>query len=142
MNAARLAATFLGLVAAAAATMAVGYGLWRTGGPGAGLFPFVAAILLLATSIGTMFSAAPTDDAVPIDAGRFVRYGAVIALYPPLIMIVGAIPATACVFLAILRGIERRSWMVAVICSFAAAAGAFVLFSYLLDVPLPRGLLE
>jgi putative tricarboxylic transport membrane protein len=142
MSAARFAATFLGLMAAAAAAMAVGYGLWRHGGPGAGLFPFVAAVLLLATSIGAVISSVPAGAAEPIDAGRFVRYGTVIALFPLLIMIVGTMPATACVFLAILRGIEGRSWTVAAACSLAAAAGTFVLFSYLLDVPLPRSILE
>lgn len=142
MSATRLAAALLGLVAIAAAAMAASYGLWQYDGPKAGLFPFVAAILLIGTSVRTAVSSTGTKVDDPVDAGRFLRYGTVIALYPLLIAIFGTMAATGCVFLAILRGIERQSWPVATSCSLAAMAGAIALFGYLLDVPLPRGILE
>ncbi|WP_072249509.1 tripartite tricarboxylate transporter TctB family protein [Chelatococcus sambhunathii] len=139
---ARLASALLGLTAAAAAAMAVDYGLWRHGGPSAGLFPFAAAVLLLGAGVGSMIAAPDDAGGEPIAAGRFLRYGTVIALYPLLIAILGTLAATTLVFLVILRAIERQSWASAVTCSLLAAAGSWALFGYLLDVPLPRGLLD
>lgn len=142
MTATRLTAILLSLVATEAAVMAIGYSLWREGAPAAGLFPFMAAALLLATGIGSAITRAESGGTEPINAGRFLRYGAVIALYPLLITIIGTLAATAAVFFVILRGIERQSWTTAIACSVAAAAGSWILFGYLLGVPLPSGLLE
>ncbi|WID99742.1 tripartite tricarboxylate transporter TctB family protein (plasmid) [Bosea vestrisii] len=138
----RLTAALLSLIAATAALVSVGYGLWRHGAPGAGFLPFTAAALLLTTSIGVAATPAKGTDGDTLEAGRLLRYGAVIALYPLLILIIGTFAATAAVFLLILRGIEQRSWIAASVCSLAATAGSWILFGYLLDVPLPNGLLD
>lgn len=142
MSAARLCCLCLALLALVAAVMALNLGLWRYGTPGPGLFPFLAALLLLGTALaalrGTGEQAGETE---PVDRPRFLRYGLVVLTFTLLLKPLGTILASIALFLAVLRGIERRSWLAAASVALVAAVGSWGLFRETLGVPLPRGLL-
>lgn len=142
MSAARLCSLCLALLALAAAVMALDLGLWRYGTPGPGLFPFLAALLLLGTALAAARERQETaSEAEPVDRPRFLRYGLVVLAFTLLLKPLGTILASIGLFLAVLRGIERRSWLAAVSVALTAAVGSWGLFRETLGVPLPRGLL-
>jgi len=142
VSAARLCCLCLALLAFAAAAVALHLGLWRYGSPGPGLFPFLAALLLLATALAALRDRGEqAEGAEPIDRPRFLRYGAAILVFMLLLKPLGALLASIGLFLAVLRGIERRSWLAAASVALVAAVGSWGLFRETLGVPLPRGLL-
>ena len=128
----------LALAAAAIAALffAREHELWSFGAPGAGLLPVVAAVLLLVLSL-LVLRERPPADAEPVDRPRIFKYGAGLLALPPAILAVGMLPALGVFVLLMLRLAEGARWRTALVVAVASTALCWLLFVYLLHVPLP-----
>lgn len=125
------------------------FGLWSGKAPGPGLFPFAVSVALAAlsgiavlTDLAQRARAAADEREGPPTWGKFGWYlGALVfsafALEP-----LGYLPTVTVAFVCILKIAERLSWSRTVIITAVTLAVCEVLFVRMLDVELPKGLLE
>lgn len=138
MTAARLVPYMLALIGLGAAANAFHLRLWSYGEPAAGLFPFIAGILLVCTSLACAGKNAPEGE--PVDVARLLIYCGALAAFCALLELAG-FAAAALLFLAgVLIFIERMNLKTALFIAVAFAFFTWGLFEFLLSVPLPRGL--
>jgi putative tricarboxylic transport membrane protein len=129
----------------AAMFMAINLDLGKITAPGPGFFPFLGAVLLTSVSILLLVAAL---------SGRSTGSSAFADVWKrPAVMFVGSLVYVAIMnftgftvatfFLAmlVLRVLEKRNWWLDVAVSLVLAVGAHGLFSTLLEVPLPKGML-
>lgn len=136
-----LAALFL--VAVAAIVRGVQYGLATEDGPGPGLFPVLSGLLAGGGCVAVGFemfraTAAPgeaRDGALPTP-GRLLGYAAIIVIWPLLLQPLGYALSSGLALLALLR-VGGLSWARSLAFAALAVAGSVLLFSTLLEVPLP-----
>ena len=138
------------LIAGAAASRALGYGMWNYFEPGPGLFPLLAcalAVVAALLSIGeSWFGKVPApiegdaeEDAGPIGWRRLLVYVAVVLGWPWLLAPLGFLLSTALSLLVLLRIGERMAWPGVALVLVGALGASWLVFERLLGVPLPRG---
>ncbi len=137
--------TALGLVALA---IALRLGLWRQHSPGEGLFPFVAALAMVAFSAAglardaTKLEAAP--DGTPAERSGLVRVAAylgALVFYALALEPLGFVVATAITIAFILRCAERYPWLATLALTAGTVLGCELLFVLWLGAILPTGTL-
>jgi putative tricarboxylic transport membrane protein len=139
----RVSSCCLAAIALASAIAALRLGLWLGGTPGPGLFPFLAALMLLGASIAAFFqSPAHAEDSEPADRRRLVGYAAAISVFAAAFSLLGSIIATFGFLVGVLRAIERLRWSYALAIATTLAVLSWMVFRQLLGVPLPAGLWE
>ena len=153
----------LGLVGAAYTIEAWRLGIGSTGSPGPGLFPAVVGLLLTVSAFVTCAeewrhrSAAADEDVVATtgDADDFAVVGEAFGGAAPFARLVTVVAAmivyvvgtgwvghliTASVVTAVTtRILGARSWWVCCVVGLASGGLTFLVFDWLLDVPLPLG---
>lgn len=138
MTVARLVPYMLALVGLGAVANALQIRLWSYGGPGAGLFPFIAGALLTCTSLVCARSPAPPGDRAEMP--RLLAYCAALALFCVLLELAGFALAAFLFLAGVLIFIEQVDPKRALFIAVAFAFSTWGLFEVLLSVPLPRGL--
>ncbi|GAA5663240.1 hypothetical protein Brsp07_01717 [Brucella sp. NBRC 14130] len=139
MNPARFVPYALSGIGLGAAASGLRMHLWESGEPAAGLFPFLAALLLIVTSLlCTTQGVVPDED--PIEIPRVIAYCVVLALFCVLLEVLGFVAAAFLFLSGVLLFIERMKWQIAGLLSAAVAVATWVLFEILLSVPLPHGI--
>ncbi|MGP4727189.1 tripartite tricarboxylate transporter TctB family protein [Agrobacterium deltaense] len=134
----RLVPYILTAIGLGAAAKALQLGLWSYGEPAAGLFPFVASVLLIGTSLACARETTPAGE--PIDLPRLIAYCAALAFFCLLLELIG-FALSAFLFLAVvLLIIERMNRKAAIFIAVTFAFSTWGLFEGLLSVPLPHGL--
>lgn len=143
MKTVRFSSCCLAAMGMASAAAAWRLGLWHGGAPGPGLFPLLAALMLLGTSIGAAMQC-PEDlgGAEPADRTRLLKHALAMAAFAIAFGFLGVVPATFGFVVGVLRGIERLRWSQALAIAAVLAAMSWIVFRQLLGVPLPAGLLE
>ncbi|MFN7089176.1 MAG: tripartite tricarboxylate transporter TctB family protein [Allorhizobium sp.] len=137
MSIARLVPYTLTALGLGAAVNAANLQLWAYGEPGAGLFPFLASILLVCTSLGCRLEkTAPTE---PVEFPRLLTYCAALGLFCLTLQLIGFALSTFLFLAGVFRSIERMDWTRSLLLAFAFAFSTWGLFEGLLSVPLPRG---
>ncbi len=119
--------------------------------PGPGFFPKVLAILL--TVLGVLLAvtalrgqpAEIVEDsegaAAPNRAGRVRAVAVLIALaiFGPLVSVIGYVPAMVLLVLVVLYGIEGRRDLRSAVAALAIPVATFLLFAHVFAIPLPAG---
>ena len=116
--------------------------------PEAGFFPVVigavlsllSATLLLAVAIGKAYSA--EKHAFWKEEGAWIKVSQVIAAliaYMFILEALGYIATTIAFIVYLLRGVNKKSWRIAVVMALLVALGSYALFKLALGVYLPRG---
>lgn len=129
------------VLAAAAATLALRFGLWADGEPGPGLFPLVACGLIAAAGCAVALEGAhpaETDKAQESTPtpGRLIATMAVMVAWPFLLQPLGYALASGFALIVLLH-VGGVGWMANLAVAGAAVAGSHLLFVTLLEVPLP-----
>lgn len=116
--------------------------------PGAGLFPFVLGIILVALSSSLLFLSfrakeIPREDAFPKgkDRQRIVAVALTLLFFAVFLKPLGFGVCSAVMMVAVLKLFGLRSWIKAILISLVTIAISYYLFVILLDIPLPRGIL-
>ena len=128
---------------AAAASYAWTLGVIGPAGPGSGLFPLIASVIILGAGIVLMVqrSSIAPNPGFPRGAALW-RVGGVIAglaLMAFGIPYLGFAITGAITMLILLRTVEQSSWIVSIVLALVSVAVVMLLFGRLLGMPLPRG---
>ncbi len=120
-------------------------GKWRH--PGPGFLPFGLAILLAILALALILQRGKKDPAPrPFwPGGSWVRplLGVVVfVIYCFLVGRLGFLPTTFLFLVLWMGAIERIRWQSILILSIVVTVAVYGIFGYLLEVPLPMGLLE
>lgn len=138
MTAARLVPYMLALIGLGAAANAFHLQLWSYGEPAAGLFPFVAGILLVCASLACTGKQAPEGE--PVEVARLLIYCGALAAFCVLLELAGFAVAALLFLAVVLIFIEQMAPKAALLIAVAFALSTWSLFEVLLSVPLPHGL--
>ncbi|MCY1669004.1 tripartite tricarboxylate transporter TctB family protein [Rhizobium sp. SL86] len=137
MSIARLVPYTLTVLGLGAAVNAANLQLWAYGEPGAGMFPFLASILLICTSLGC--SLEKTAATEPVELSRLLTYCTALGLFCLMLQLIGFALSAFLFLVAVFRFIERMGWTWSLLLAFGFAFSTWGLFEGLLSVPLPRG---
>ncbi|HYH05205.1 MAG TPA: tripartite tricarboxylate transporter TctB family protein [Bacillota bacterium] len=142
----RIAATILTLLGAGGAVEAlnIGFGSFRC--PGPGFYPFWLAVILVATSLIHLLGQLGKDlQKLSLWENRsWVRplLGTVVMfVYGFLLSWLGFFSATFLLFVAWLTIVEHEKWLKVALVSVLGTTSVYILFSVLLKIQLPHGIL-
>ena len=139
----RFSALCLAMIGLVAAAMAWWFGIWASGQPGPGLFPFATGILLSATAmISAVQSRNREEGDGPVDFRRLGKYAVAIIGFGIAMKPLGTFIATFGLIAGVLCFIENRPWALSFFVAATLAVLSWGLFRHVLAVPLPSGLLE
>ena len=125
------------------ASVGLRLGSWRH--PGPGLFPFLigCVIVLLSVSLTIPELLRKNQDGLgwPNRAGlrRIITVFALLVFYALALERLGFIPCTFLFFVAIFKGLGRKSWKYALLTGITVSVLAYVVFQVWLKTNLPRG---
>ena len=128
---------------AAAAAYAWALGVMGPSGPDSGLFPLIAAVIIMGAGAALMFQRSSLAASPDFPRGAALRrVGGVVAglaLFAFGIPYLGFAIAGAITMLILLRTVEQSSWVESVLLAIFAVVAVVLLFGFLLGMPLPRG---
>lgn len=124
--------------------------LWSPAGPGSGFIPFLAGMLIGVTGI-LLFVSERFNDAEQRPVKKFWEDKAamkkVLFLLGSLCMmaflmpILGFLPTSIMITILMIRVIEAKKWVTVIIISITSCVSIYSLFSFLLQIKLPKGFL-
>jgi hypothetical protein len=131
------------VLGAAAATYSWSLGVMGPSGPESGLFPLIAAVIVLGAGLVLMFQRGGYALTPNFPAGaalwRVIGVIAGLALMAIGVNRLGFAITGAITMLILLRTVERSSWIVSVVLAVGSVVAVVGLFGHLLGMPLPRG---
>ena len=137
MNLSRFVPYTLSTIGLGAAASGLSMHLWENREPAAGLFPFLASLLLIVTSLLCATQITSSED--PIEIQRVVAYCVALALFCVFLEFLGFVAAAFLFLAGVLLFIERIKWHISGFFAAAVAISTWLLFEILLSVPLPHG---
>lgn len=131
------------VLGAAAATYAWTLGVTGPSGPDSGLFPLIAALIIMGAGVVLLFQRSSLAIAPNFPRGAALwRVGGVVvglALLAIGIPYLGFAITGAITMLILLRTVEQSGWVVSVVLAVASVAIVVWLFGHILGMALPRG---
>jgi putative tricarboxylic transport membrane protein len=131
------------VLGAAAASYAWTLGVMGPSGPESGLFPLIAALIILGAGLVLMFQRSGYAAAPDFPRGpalwRVFGVIAGLALMAAGVPYLGFAITGAITMLILLRTVEQSSWLVSIALAVASVVAVVWLFGHLLGMPLPRG---
>jgi putative tricarboxylic transport membrane protein len=116
--------------------------------PGASLFPIVVGVILAFASLSTLWEGwrTPSAERVEFPAGRdrlrlLVLVGALV-VYIVALPWLGQIIASSLFLILLMRALSDAGWPRVIAYSLTISGALYVVFVRLLDVPMPRGVLD
>ena len=137
MKAASLIPYTLATIGLGAAANALNLHLWAYGEPAAGLFPFLASLLLIGASLASTRGQVP--DAEPVEITRLLVYGSALGAFCFLLEVIGFALSTFLFLAGVFALIERMNWKRSMLLAAIFSISTWALFEVLLSVPLPHG---
>jgi hypothetical protein len=114
-----------------------GLEIWSFGTPGSGLLPTLAALIMLVASLAS-FQRQAKDDERAENVSRPVIYAAGLIAIPPVVLLIGMLPALALFTVLILRFVEGFRILPVLLITGASVFGNWIVFEKLLHVSLPK----
>ena len=129
------------LLGAAAAAYAWTLGLTGASGPESGLFPFIAALIVMGAGVVLLLWSPSLSPTFPrgVPLGRVLGVIAGLAFMPISISYFGFAVAGFITMIILLRAIERSGWVFSAALAFASVVVVAWLFGHVLGMTLPRG---
>jgi len=131
------------LLGAAAAAYAWTLGIVGPSGPESGLFPFIAALIIV--SAGVVLLLQPSSRAGATDFPRGAALGRVLGVVAGLAFMAVSIPFTGfavsgfITMIILLRTVEKSGWLFSIALAAVSVAVVILLFGHVLGMTLPRG---
>lgn len=116
--------------------------------PGAGLFPILVSAIMAFASAAAMWEGykAPTSDAIELptggDSARLVKLVLLLSAYFVAIPWLGYSVSSLIFCILLIRLLSDTNWMRSILYSIIMTAVVYVVFIYLLKVPMPTMALE
>jgi putative tricarboxylic transport membrane protein len=129
------------LLGAAAATYAWTLGLMGPAGPESGLFPFIAAVLVMGAGAVLLLGSPPVSPHFPRGAslGRVLGVVAGLAFMAVSMPTLGFAIAGFITMIILLRSVEKSGWAFSIALAFVSVVAVVWLFGQVLGMTLPRG---
>ena len=129
------------LLGAAAATYAWTLGLAGPSGPESGLFPFIAALIVMGAGVALLLWSPSLLPEVPRGAalGRVLGVIAGLAFMAISISYLGFAVAGFITMIILLRAVEKSGWLFSIALAFISVVVVVWLFGRVLGMALPRG---
>ena len=129
------------LLGAAAATYAWTLGLAGPSGPESGLFPFIAALIVMGAGVVLLLWSPSRSPEFPRGAalGRVLGVIAGLAFMAISISYLGFAMAGFITMIILLRAVERSGWVFSAALAFVSVVVVVWLFGHVLGMTLPRG---
>lgn len=136
------AVAVLAAVGAVAIVMSIDYGLGTGTRPGPGLWPFIAAVLMLgATAVVAITDTLDDYEAWGTESVRTLLALASLIVFGVLFTLLGFTLPAILLMLLWLRMFGQMRWLTAAVTAVVGAVVLFLLFDVALGVPMPRDLL-
>ncbi|MEV7526924.1 tripartite tricarboxylate transporter TctB family protein [Agrococcus sediminis] len=136
------AVALLGAVGVAAIVLSIGYGLGTGSLPGPGLWPFIAAVVLLGATVVVAITDSLDDyESWGTSSVRTLIALASLVVFAALFTLLGFTVPAMLLMLLWLRMFGDMRWRTAVPLAVGGAVALFLLFDVVLGVPLPRDVL-
>jgi putative tricarboxylic transport membrane protein len=129
------------LLGAAAATYAWTLGLAGPSGPESGLFPFIAALIVMGAGVVLLLWSPPLSPRLP-RGGALARVLGVVAGLAFMAISISTIGFAAAGFITmiiLLRSVEKSGWVFSVVLALVSVVVVIWLFGHVLGMTLPRG---
>jgi putative tricarboxylic transport membrane protein len=129
------------LLGAASATYAWTLGLAGPSGPESGLFPFIAALIVMGAGVALLLRSPSLTPEFPRRAalGRVLGVIAGLAFMAISISYLGFAVAGFITMIILLRAVERSGWVFSAALAFVSVIVVVWLFGHVLGMTLPRG---
>ena len=129
------------LLGAAAAAYAWTLGLVGPAGPESGLFPFIAALIIMGAGAVLLFRSAPLNPQFPQGAalGRVLGVVAGLAFMAATVSLLGFALAGFITMIILLHSVEKSGWLFSIALAFVSVVIVVWLFDHMLGMTLPRG---
>ena len=129
------------LLGAAAAAYAWTLGLMGPSGPESGLFPFIAALIVMAAGAVLLLRTQPLSPNFPRGAALARVLGVIAGLAFMAISInyLGFAVAGFITMIILLRSVEKSGWAFSIALAFVSVVVVVWLFGHVLGMTLPRG---
>lgn len=143
---------FLLMVGLFLAVQSLRLSVWSAFGPDEGFFPLAVAVLIMILSLIILVKSVRPDrvprktETAESQRGKgerifkVISYALLMSGYGLLMERLGFLIASVLLLFPIARIVESQSWRTALLLSLISIATSYILFAYLLGVPLPRGL--
>jgi putative tricarboxylic transport membrane protein len=133
--------TFWILLGAASAAYAWTLGLTGPSGPESGLFPFIAALIVMGAGVVLLLWSPPLSPEFPRGAAlrRILAVIAGLAFMAISISYLGFAVAGFITMIILLRAVEKSGWLFSVALAFVSVVVVVWLFGNVLGMTLPRG---
>lgn len=116
------------------------YPLWHQNGPGGGLFPAIAGVLLIVCGIVILARACKDNsDTCLMDQKTYMAFAATFATVL-CIKILGMAGALLVFLFCWIHFVEKQKMLTSLLISFCTSGGLWLVFSFFLNIPLPRGI--
>ena len=131
------------MLGAAAAAYAWTLGIVGPSGPESGLFPFIAALIIL--SAGVVLLLQPSSRSGAADFPRGAALGRVLGVIAGLAFMAVSIPFAGfavsgfITMIILLRTVEKSGWLFSIALAAVSVAVVTLLFGHVLGMTLPRG---
>jgi putative tricarboxylic transport membrane protein len=131
------------LIGAAAAAYAWTLGIVGPSGPESGLFPFIAALIILGAGIALLLQT--SSGAAAPDFPRGAALGRVLGVVAGLAFLAASIPFAGfavsgfVTMIILLRTVEKSGWLFSVALAVVSVVVVVWLFGHVLGMTLPRG---
>ena len=129
------------LLGAAAAAYAWTLGLVGPSGPESGLFPFIAALIVMGAGTALLLGAQPLPPHFPRGAalGRVLGVIAGLAFMAISIGYLGFAVSGFITMIILLHSVEKSGWIFSIVLAFICVVVVTWLFGHVLGMTLPRG---
>jgi hypothetical protein len=130
------------LLGGAAASYAWTLGLTGASGPDSGLFPFIAALIVMGA--GAVLLVWPSDGTIPASFPRGAPLGRVLGVIAGLAFMAVSIPylgfaiAGFVTMIILLRAVEKSGWLFSIVLALVSVLAVQWLFGHVLGMALPR----
>jgi putative tricarboxylic transport membrane protein len=126
---------------AAAAAYAWTLGLVGPSGPESGLFPFMAALIIVGAGVVLLLQTQPLSPHFPHGAalGRVLGVIAGLAFMAISISYLGFAVSGFITMIILLRAVEKSGWIFSIVLALISVVVVVLLFGHVLGMTLPRG---
>jgi putative tricarboxylic transport membrane protein len=136
------AVVVLAAVGVVAMILSIGYGLGSGTRPGPGLWPFIAAVLMLGSTVVVAITDSLSDyEPWGKESVRTLIALASLVVFAVLFTLLGFTVPAVLLMLLWLRMFGQMRWLTAALLAVVGAIALFMLFDVVLGVPMPRDLL-
>lgn len=129
-----VASIVLGVLGVVFAAGGLRLGLWLDGGPGPGLLPAAAAVLMLVLLGATLWSWPKVEESFKPEPLAAI---AICGLYAVLAPRIGFLVPTIALVVAWVKLLHGQTWLSAILVGFGITGICIAVFSFLLSVPMP-----